>query len=151
MHGWACSIESVENGIGVAIFTSFFPFPPALRPVWFLGTSRSSLSNKISRTTIKITCTFLCSPFTFCPVPPTPLQMLRWTAVARQRLIEQGGYAIDQLEIFQMKSGVKSFHSYSSGFMQGMVTRSLQHRHTNTCSENICVCWWLYSYLMLLL
>lgn len=42
-----------------------------------------------------------------------PLQLLLWTAVARQQLIEQEGYAIDQLEIFQMKSGVKSSRSYN--------------------------------------
>lgn len=57
----------------------------------------------------------VCSPLTFCPALsfPAPLLLLPETAVARQQLIEHEGYAIDQLEVFQMKSGVKSSRSYS--------------------------------------
>ena len=57
-----------------------------------------------------------CSPLTFCPALfflPAPLLLLPWTAVARQQLIEHEGYAIDQLEVFQMKSGVRSSRSCS--------------------------------------
>lgn len=59
-----------------------------------------------------------------CPLPllsphslprTAPLLLLLKTAVARQQLIEHEGYAIDQLEGFQIKSGVRSSCSYSQG------------------------------------
>lgn len=137
---WLCMTEPVQVNLSNMEFVGSICFlllsAPSVCAVWFLSLSPSVPpflhspprvavfhSRKISTNSeLPPTSTVTCTSFTLLSLFSRTFFFLDfsllapWTAVARQQLIEHEGYAIDQLEVFYMKSGVKSFHTYSYGF-----------------------------------